>query len=87
MQCPFSSANGARLDCRTDPHPQETSMKLIFTSVLLLSLSACVVPPPVSGGKAGGDTVVVCHKGKKTLELPSSAAQAHLDHGDRRGPC
>jgi hypothetical protein len=31
--------------------------------------------------------VVVCHKGKKTLELPREAAQAHLNHGDRRGRC
>jgi hypothetical protein len=31
--------------------------------------------------------VVVCHKGKKTLELPRGAAQAHLDHGDRLGRC
>jgi hypothetical protein len=31
--------------------------------------------------------VVVCHKGKNTLELPRSAADAHLGHGDRPGPC
>lgn len=62
-------------------------MKLLLASILLLTVSACVVPPPVSTGKAGGDTEVVCHKGKKTLELPRSAAQAHLNHGDRRGPC
>lgn len=63
-------------------------MKLILASILLLSVSACVVAPTGGGGgKAGGDTVVVCHKGKKTLELPSSAARAHLDHGDRPGPC
>jgi hypothetical protein len=64
---------------------------MLFTSLLLLSLSACVVAPENGGGhgggKAGGDTVVLCHKGKKTMELPGSAAQAHLDHGDRRGPC
>jgi hypothetical protein len=30
---------------------------------------------------------VVCHKGKKTLELPRNAAQAHLNHGDKLGPC
>jgi hypothetical protein len=55
---------------------------------LLLSLTACVVPQVGNGGgKAGGDTVVVCHKGKKTLELPRDAAQAHINHGDRRGPC
>jgi hypothetical protein len=65
-------------------------MKLLFASMLLLSVSACVVAPTSSGsgnGQAGGDTVVVCHKGKKTMELPSSAAQAHLGHGDRPGPC
>jgi hypothetical protein len=62
-------------------------MKLLLALTSLLSLSACVIPPDGRSGKAGGDTEVVCHKGKKTLELPSSAAQAHLGHGDRRGPC
>ena len=61
-------------------------MKPVLATILLLSLSACVLAP-TGGGKAGGDTAVVCHKGKKTLELPRSAAQAHLDHGDRTGPC
>ena len=63
-------------------------MKLMFVSMMLLTLSACVVAPTGGGGgKAGGDTAVICHKGKKTMELPSSAAQAHLNHGDRLGPC
>jgi len=62
-------------------------MKTMLALVLLLSVSACVVAPDGGGGKAGGDTAVVCHKGKKTLELPRSAAQAHLDHGDKLGPC
>ena len=66
-------------------------MKLMLSTILLLSVSACVVAPTggggSAGGKASGDTAVVCHKGKKTLELPRSAAQAHLDHGDRLGPC
>jgi len=62
-------------------------MKLMLTLILLLSVSACVVAPDGGGGKAGGDTTVVCHKGKKTLELPSDAAKAHLNHGDRLGPC
>ena len=62
-------------------------MKLMFTFILLLSVSACAVAPTGGGGKAGGDTEVVCHKGKKTLELPREAAKAHLDHGDRPGPC
>jgi hypothetical protein len=34
-----------------------------------------------------GDKQLVCHKGKNTLDLPPSAVQAHLDHGDRRGRC
>ena len=62
-------------------------MKLILASLLLLSVSACVVAPAGGGRKAGGDTEVICHKGKKTLELPRDAVKAHLDHGDRRGPC
>jgi hypothetical protein len=32
------------------------------------------------------DKVVVCHKGK-TLEVGSSALDAHLRHGDDRGAC
>lgn len=71
-------------------------MKLMLALMMLLSVSACVVAPADGGGKpgsagnpgkAGGDTAVVCHKGKKTLELPGNAVQAHLDHGDRLGPC
>ena len=30
---------------------------------------------------------LICHKGKKTMSLPSSAIDAHLGHGDRRGSC
>lgn len=66
-------------------------MKSMLASVLLVLVAGCVVAPDDGGGKtngkAGGDAAVVCHKGKKTLELPRSAAQAHLDHGDRLGPC
>lgn len=62
-------------------------MKPILAAMLLLSVSACAVVPADGGGKGGGDTEVVCHKGKKTLELPREAAKAHLNHGDRRGPC
>ena len=62
-------------------------MKQMLALILLLSFSACDVSPACCGVKAGGDTSVICHKGKKTLELPREAAQAHLDHGDRLGPC
>lgn len=62
-------------------------MKLTICLSLLLALQACVVYPVGGGAKAGGGTAVLCHKGKKTMELPSSAAQAHYDHGDSPGPC
>ncbi len=35
----------------------------------------------------GPDKVVLCHKGKKTLEVAEAAAKAHYDHGDTAGPC
>jgi len=62
-------------------------MKLIIALMLPLLISACTLAPVGGSGKAGGDTAVVCHKGKKTLELPREAVQAHLNHGDRPGPC
>jgi hypothetical protein len=66
-------------------------MKPILSLALLFVVSGCAVVPDAGGGqrngKAGGDTAVVCHKGKKTLQLPRNAAQAHLDHGDKLGPC
>jgi len=62
-------------------------MKLMLSLSLLLTITSCAVYPVGGGAKVGGDTAKVCHKGKKTLELPSSAAQAHFDHGDSRGPC
>jgi hypothetical protein len=69
-------------------YSMENSMKMMLSLALLLSVSACaVMPADGGGGKAGGDTVVVCHKGKKTLDLPRGAAQAHIDHGDRLGRC
>lgn len=64
-------------------------MKLILSLLLASLVSGCVlVPVPSSGGgKASGGTVLLCHKGKKTMELPQQAARAHIDHGDRYGPC
>jgi hypothetical protein len=37
-------------------------------------------------GEPGQDRVLVCHKGK-TMELPESALNGHMNHGDHRGPC
>jgi hypothetical protein len=63
-------------------------MKVLVVAVLALFTCGCVVAPVDEGrGKAGGGTATVCHKGKKTMELPKEAVRAHLDHGDRMGPC
>ena len=66
-------------------------MKLIIVLMLAAGLTACGTYGSRGGyygsAKAGGDTVLVCHKGKKTMELPASAAQGHLNHGDRYGRC
>lgn len=35
----------------------------------------------------GQEKVVLCHKGKKTLQVAAPAADAHYRHGDRPGPC
>ncbi|KAF1706238.1 hypothetical protein CSC71_14555 [Pseudoxanthomonas sangjuensis] len=64
----------------------ELLMKRLLAALLILPLAGCVVVP-VGSGKAGGDTALVCHKGRKTMELPRSAVQGHLNHGDRLGPC
>jgi hypothetical protein len=62
-------------------------MKLSIIVWLALVVSACVtVESDGPGEKAGGGTVILCHKGK-TMELPEEASQAHLGHGDRLGPC
>jgi hypothetical protein len=63
-------------------------MKLFMAAVFTLYIGGCVlVPAGGAGGKAGGGTTLVCHKGKKTMELPKEAVQAHLDHGDHLGRC
>lgn len=63
-------------------------MKVLLIPLLALMLSACAYQPTQGrAGKAGGDTALVCHKGKKTLELPREAAHSHLKHGDSLGPC
>jgi hypothetical protein len=59
-------------------------------TILLLALTtaACVYFPVDShGGKGGSGSAVICHKGKKTMELPQEAANGHMKHGDRYGPC
>ena len=60
-------------------------MKCLLAFLLVLPLSGCVLLPAALAGPPGKN--LVCHKGKKTLELPREAIGAHLGHGDYRGPC
>ena len=63
-------------------------MKLILTALLALATSGCtIIYADRHIGNGGGDTVVLCHKGKNTMELPREAATAHLNHGDTYGSC
>lgn len=62
-------------------------MKRILAVLVVLSVAGCVIVPVSPAGKVAGGTALVCHKGKKTMELPREAARAHLNHGDYLGPC
>lgn len=60
-------------------------MKYLLALLLVLPLSGCELLPVALQGPPSKN--LVCHKGKKTLELPREAISAHLGHGDYRGPC
>lgn len=60
-------------------------MKRLIAFLLVVPLAGCVLLPVELVGAT--DHGLVCHKGKKTLELPREAMGAHLGHGDYRGPC
>ena len=63
-------------------------MKVLTVLVLVFAVSACAqMRHRHMVQKAGGDTVFVCHKGKKTLQIPREAADAHIAHGDWYGRC
>ena len=62
-------------------------MKYILAALLAVVTAGCMVIPEGLLHHAGGGTVLVCHKGKKTMELPREALNGHLNHGDHRGPC
>ena len=64
-------------------------MKIPLLVALVLALGACghIRIADHGHGHKGGDTVLICHKGKKTMELPRSAAEGHMNHGDRYGRC
>ncbi|OGM10698.1 hypothetical protein A2Z22_05320 [Candidatus Woesebacteria bacterium RBG_16_34_12] len=63
-------------------------MKVLIINLLLLALLI-----PVSSVKAqdnGVDKVIICHKAAdhiQTIEISTSALDAHLAHGDTIGSC
>lgn len=59
-------------------------MKLI--PVLLIVLLAGCTYVPITGSGNTPDIVMVCHGGKE-IEVPSSVAAEHRDHGDNYGRC
>ena len=61
------------------------TMALPAVLVALAGLGCVAVTPPPAG--QGQDKVLICHKGKKTLAVAAPAVDAHLGHGDTRGPC
>ena len=63
-------------------------MKLFAVLLLALFAGACTYVP-ITGNASGNqpDVVMVCHKGKQELELPSNAAAEHRKHGDTYGRC
>ena len=66
-------------------HPH---LRLTLAGLALVALvfTGCTVHS-VPGSQGQADKILVCHKGKNTLEVAESALKAHLDHGDTRGPC
>ena len=75
-------------------------MKTLLLLALAFAVSACAYSPDRRygddryrygkdhvGQNDGQNRVLVCHKGKKTMELPESALGGHLGHGDYRGRC
>jgi hypothetical protein len=79
-----SAAMRATTLCASFRH-ETSSMKYLFALLLVLPLSGCELLPVALVGPPGKD--LVCHKGKKTLELPREAVRAHLGQGDYRGRC
>jgi hypothetical protein len=60
-----------------------TLVMLLVASTGLGCVAISTAPPP----DRGQEKVLVCHKGKNTLEVAAPAVDAHLRHGDTRGPC
>lgn len=88
----FRACSKRDRDARSAPRARQSTikdpyMKRILAVLLVLPLAGCVMFPVGEFGKAGGGTALVCHKGKKTMELPREAVHAHLNHGDHMGRC
>jgi len=60
--------------------------RITVLALVLLSGCSAYVGVETSEPPPGAEKVLVCQKGK-TLEIGAPALEAHLKHGDSRGPC
>ena len=73
---------------RSNRSTMEYDMKRVVVTLLSLVVVGCAsVPEEEPPGQPACPSVVICHKGKKTMEVPEEAVEAHLGHGDHLGPC
>jgi len=59
-------------------------VKIVDSEVVLIKIN---FDGDDGDGDDDGEKVTVCHKGKNTLSIDSSAVPAHLAHGDTPGAC
>lgn len=70
--------------------PRSSLVCLLLVAVLVLVMVGCSGHAEYGRGPREtpeSQKVVLCHKGKKTLQVGAAAAKAHYDHGDTAGPC
>lgn len=70
--------------------------KFIYILFLIVfAFSSCTQEDDVSESILGKELskpisdkkITICHKGEETISVSKNALQAHLDHGDKIGPC
>lgn len=67
------------------------TMKAVVCSVSLVAVAVGITAAGASGQPPGQDKVTICHKpgtpAEKTMQVPPTAVDGHLGHGDTEGPC
>jgi hypothetical protein len=60
-------------------------VKNVLAMLLIAMMLAACAADTVHDRRFGQQ--IVCHDGKKTLTVSNADSFAHLDHGDKPGPC